>query len=326
MENNLEYRLFCKSCEDLPIFFKDWWLDSVCGYGNWLGLTLKSENYTKAIWPLPFTKYSFNRLYYSMPPLTPTLGIFFNYPEGIKYSSKLSFEKEVTIELLKKINTFVSFEQTFLPSYTNWLPFYWNGFKQTTRYTYRINDLKNAQKIFDDFQENIRREIRKAQKNKIVVEEVFDLLKFFEVVKQTYIRQNLNINISFDILKKIDENCIANDCRKILAAKDVDGNYHCVIYLVWDKKSMYYLIGGGNPNLRNSGATSLLIYESIKFAASKVHNFDFEGSILEPIERFFRAFGGVQTPIFTISKIEKKEKFLRNLIILKNKIWNQMSK
>jgi hypothetical protein len=30
--------------------------------------------------------------------------------------------------------------------------------------------------------------------------------------------------------------------------------------------------------------------------------FDFEGSMLEPIEHFVRAFGGRQTPYFSVSK------------------------
>lgn len=322
MIENKEYREFCKSTDNLPIFFKDWWLDTVCGENNWIGLTIKSENITKAIWPLPFAKYSFNRLYYSMPRFTPTLGIFFNYPEGMKYCSKLAFEKEVVTELLSKLVKFDSFEQTFLPEFTNWLPFYWNDFQQTTKYTYRINDLKNIDKIFSDFQENIRREIRKAQKQGILVEEINDISLFYSVVEKTYKRQNLKINFPIEIIKKIDVNCNLYNCRKILAAKDLNGKIHCVIYLVWDKNTMYYLIGGGDPNLRNSGATSLLLFESIKFAATKVNCFDFEGSIIEPIEKFFRAFGAIQTPLFTISKTKKKEMILRKVIALKNKLWN----
>ena len=42
--------------------------------------------------------------------------------------------------------------------------------------------------------------------------------------------------------------------------------------------------------------------EAIEDAAKNGRGFDFEGSMVEPIERFCRAFGARQTPYFTISK------------------------
>ena len=76
-------------------------------------------------------------------------------------------------------------------------------------------------------------------------------------------------------------------------------------------------MGGGNPDLRNSGAQSLCMWEAIKFASSLNLSFDFEGSMIEPIERFFRNFGAIQTPFFCIyktnSKLIKIRKFLRRL-------------
>lgn len=57
-----------------------------------------------------------------------------------------------------------------------------------------------------------------------------------------------------------------------------------------------------STRLRNSGATSLLMWEAIKFASTVSKKFDLEGSMLEPVERFFRGFGTVQKPYFTISK------------------------
>jgi len=65
-------------------------------------------------------------------------------------------------------------------------------------------------------------------------------------------------------------------------------------------------MGGGAPDLRNSGATSLCMWEAIQFAATVTKSFDFEGSMLETVERFFRAFGAKQTPYFAISKINSK--------------------
>ena len=74
------------------------------------------------------------------------------------------------------------------------------------------------------------------------------------------------------------------------------------IYIVWDANSAYYLLGGSDPNFRSSGANSLLLWEAIKFASGVTKRFDFEGSMIEPIERYFRGFGATQKPYLSISK------------------------
>jgi hypothetical protein len=75
-----------------------------------------------------------------------------------------------------------------------------------------------------------------------------------------------------------------------------------VAYLVGDRRTTYYLMGGGDPQLRTSGAGSLLMWEAIRRARAVSQVFDFEGSMLRPVERFFRAFGGRQTPYPHVSR------------------------
>jgi hypothetical protein len=47
-------------------------------------------------------------------------------------------------------------------------------------------------------------------------------------------------------------------------------------------------------------------FESIKFALKNNKKFDFEGSMIENIERYFRSFGSIQKSYFRISKINSK--------------------
>lgn len=39
-----EYREFCLNEKNIPIFSKDWWLDSVCGTDNWDVALVKKIN------------------------------------------------------------------------------------------------------------------------------------------------------------------------------------------------------------------------------------------------------------------------------------------
>jgi predicted acetyltransferase len=96
-------------------------------------------------------------------------------------------------------------------------------------------------------------------------------------------------------------------------AEDGNSNYHAAIYLIWDRDCTYYLMGGADPEFRNSGAMSLLIWEGINQAAQRKQSFDFEGSMIEPIEHFFRSFGGEQTHYLQITKRSRKGKFIKLL-------------
>ena len=53
-----------------------------------------------------------------------------------------------------------------------------------------------------------------------------------------------------------------------------------------------------NPFLLKSGGE--------KYAAGVTKHFDFEGSMIEGVERSYRAFGAIQTPYFSITKTNSK--------------------
>lgn len=59
-----------------------------------------------------------------------------------------------------------------------------------------------------------------------------------------------------------------------------------------------------DPEFRNSGAASLLVYSAIKYLHEHdlADKFDFEGSMIFSVEKSFRYFGATQTPYFQIWK------------------------
>ncbi|KHE90870.1 MAG: GNAT family N-acetyltransferase [Candidatus Scalindua rubra] len=148
--------------------------------------------------------------------------------------------------------------------------------------------------------------MKQERQKKVRVYKENSVEKFLSINKLTFERQNLLTPYSMDFLKRLDRACEENNCRNIFFAEDENQQIHSAAYIVWDKQTAYYLMGGGNPSLRNSGAASLLMWEAIKFASTVTKKFDFEGSMLEPVERFFRAFGAVQKPYFAITKINSR--------------------
>jgi hypothetical protein len=290
----------------LCIFQQPWWLDTVAP-NNWKAAEVIIGDEIRARLPYVFTRGLLGLRIITMPQLTPRLGPWLA-PSKAKYAKQLAQQKDLVNALIDQLPPHDYFWQNFHYSITNWLPFYWRGFDAKLLYSYVIDNLEDIDRVWAGFLDNIRTDIRKAQK-KIVVRGDLGIEHFLKINSLTFKRQGKKIPYSFDLVMKIDTACQARNVRRMLFAEDAQGQIHAALYLVWDENSAFYLMGGSDPALRNSGATSLVMWEAIKFAATVTKQFDFEGSMMEPVERFFRAFGAVQKPYFSVTKLSPRAKF-----------------
>ncbi len=299
-----KYIQYCNTVKDISLFQQAWWLDAVCGQQNWDAVINESNGNIVGAWAYPIKK-KYNLKLIAMPMLTPGLGPVITYFAGQKPATQLSHEQQVLDELINQLPNFDLFDLYFLPKYKNHLSFYWKGFTQSTRYTYLINDLTNLDKVFENFNSSIRTQIRKAEKE-ITITESDDIELFYKINSLTFKRQSKKVPYSIAYVKQIDEACKKNNCRKILFAKDASGNIHAAVYIVWDTQSAYYLMGGADETFKSSGAYSLLLWNGIQTASTLTKQFNFCGSMLPTVERFFRSFGGDQTPYLHLKKVNSK--------------------
>lgn len=235
-----------------------------------------------------------------MPRMTPYLGPWLRTSTA-KYANRLSEEKDLLGELIDGLPPFAMFRQAFHPSVTNWLPFFWKGFRQTTQYTYCFEDTADVEKLWSGTRDNVRTDVKKARKQ-VEVEESDDFEHVIRMQKLALARQDMQLSHSDEFMRAFGADCAEHGASKLLLARDAQGRVHACVYLLCDKRTVYYYTGGGDPELRNSGAASLLVWKAIEFASAQGKRFDFEGSMNEPIERFFRSFGATQTPYFEIMK------------------------
>ncbi|MDR1746955.1 MAG: GNAT family N-acetyltransferase [Tannerella sp.] len=294
-----KYRALCQTEESIPIFSQDWWLDVVCGEANWDVLLIEKNDRILAAWPL----YIPLRGVVTMPPYTQTMGVWFApTSDDTKYHSTLEKRQALCNQLIEKLKTRV-FLQNFNYAFTDWLPFYWKGYKQTTRYTYLLKDLNNRNVLRENMNRQMRRNIRDARnKFNIEVKSGVAADSFIQIQDQTFERQRLRNKQDPHVLRHLIAACRERKQGDIWGGYDSDGQLHAAAFVVWQKRSAYYIAGGGNPSFRHSGAHSLVLWEAIKQVSQYTDTFDFEGSMLPGVERFFREFGGVQTPYFAVSK------------------------
>lgn len=281
------------------IFCEPWWLETVAP-GRTRILEVDQGGVLQAAWPLMERRAWWGRRL-TTPPLTPWLGVLFR-PTDDKLPTRLSREKDLVNELVARLPRCGVLRARFHRAFTYWSPFHWHGFEQTTRYTYVLEDLSSPDRLWEGLQKNIRSDIQKATAEGVTVGTI-PVERFWEVHQKTFRRQGLDVPYDFDLVKRLDTACESRNVRRIFAGIGKDGAVHAAAYVVWDRRSAYYLMGGGDPELRNSGATSLVLWEAIKFAAGVAPAFDFEGSMMEPVERFFRGFGATPCPYFVLQRV-----------------------
>jgi hypothetical protein len=292
------------------IFCRPWWLDAVAP-GMWEYVTVESGGKTVAA--MPVVRKGRNIV---MPILTQTLGILFGPIKG-SYPRVLSTKQTLSTEIIDQLPSFNCFSQNFHYSYTDWLPFYWRDFKQSTRYTYVIECI-DPNRNWLGIRKGVRSEIKQAR-SRVEVREDIPLRDFHSICRLTY--KKMERSYPRKTIERIDSACGERDARKIISALSKSGEIVGSIYLVGNSKSTYYLLSGSRLENEHPGVLALLLWEGIQATAGRSKSFDFEGSMVRNISDKFRRFGGVQKPYSYIwkdnyiSSIKKRLRFFKPLLI-----------
>ena len=184
-------------------------------------------------------------------------------------------------------------------NFTNWLPFFWEGFHQTTKYTYVLNDIKKHDNLYEGLKGSTRTEIN--AENNLKIDEVLDINSHYNLVAKSFNHQNKEVHYSFELLQRLDAAIVKNARRIILTATD-DKGIIASIYIIIDNDKAYLLGIGLDRNRPSQGAVKKLIWEGILKSSEWVDTFDFEGSMSYNFEKVFRSFGASQQPYFHIYK------------------------
>lgn len=299
--NKAKYIDFCSLRSDIPLFMKPWWLDALAGVNAWdVAIAEKGGSIVGVMPYVRQTKMTFTSL--AQPKLTQFLGPWI-LKKNAADQVNVSYYRRIMDELIGMLPSCDRYLQCWSPKIIDWMPFYWAGYSQTTKYSYFIRNNLSDKQLWSGLKSNVRGDIKKAKdRYKLEVIDDVDFEVFLKLHNMVFTRQSKSVPYSVDLLLRLEMACIENSARKIFGAIDGNGVVHAVVYVVWDANTTYYLMGGSDPHLRGSGAVSLCLFEAIRFSLREGRDFDFEGSMIEPIEKHFRAFGSVQRPYYRVSK------------------------
>ncbi len=289
------------------IFEQPWWLDIVAP-GCWKEIIVKDDN--DNVIARQALVFKGNRLY--MPKLTQTLGIWLSEKAQIDYGSR----KKAIQGIISQTKDFSSAAICLSPENDYILPYRWAGYELEPRFTYRLSDLSDTEALYSGFNKTARKNIKYAS-NKVNISYDLNKDELWDTLNKTFQGQSRKNPMDKELVFRIVEECEKNGNGKYICAKDPEGNVHSCAYFVYDDKVCYYLLGATDPEFRSSGAQSLILWEGIKFASGVSRVFDFEGSMIEGIENFFRQFGGNCCVYYEVRKQSLINEVLR---IIKPKI------
>lgn len=239
--------------------------------------------------------------YYRNPPFSPHIGLFF------ENRSKNPAKAQSTVKnILSAVSNFLlslrfrMFSAALPPGISDSQPFTWDGFKVIPSFTYRIDLSAGPERIFGEMMPERRNDINKARKDGIETIEVSDMDLVGNLVRKTFARQDKSLDMIH--LESI-LNIYANENNSYAFVSFQEGKPIATCFCIYDKRTVYYLLGGYDDQNSHKGAGASAIWKAIEKAAiMKVDFFDFEGSMVPQIERYFRGFGGALTPYYTVNR------------------------
>ena len=294
-----EYISYCNEKKSLPLFHRAAWWNLVLE--NW---QVEKVSAIEADAYLPYAFYKKWGFRFSRNPfLTPYSGLVF-------LSEDYSVEQKQA--LVEKAILFL--EQFSISQYDSH-PLLSQGIKSnTTKTTFLLPLDKSIEEIFSSFKSSLRRQIKKASKN-LTIETSYDISAFHKIYLDSLQKQKSNEIVPKELISKTLAYCEQKNCGQLFVARSNNGSIHASIFYVFDQKCAYYLLGGSATQHLGSGAMGLLLWHCIHEAhKQQLEYFDFEGSEVPGVARFFSGFGGnkIDYPILS-AKTDPKLKTLLKL-------------
>jgi hypothetical protein len=313
MNPNIVFHLFCEEEPMLPLFMQAGWMNALCGKNtegvqNW-SCVLACDEKDAIEGVLVFQirkKWGFTTL--SEPPLSPFCGIWLRPKTFKKQHEHYHFVKKTLAALIEQLPKAHRYQFRFHYNLTDWQPFYWAGWQQTTRYTYVLNLIENAD-FFQNYNTNTQRNCRKADRiftyTLAAADDHTAFAKFLKINQLTYKRQGLKPAFFNAQFEKADTYLSEQSACWLFFAKNTEGVVCAAMYVALDKNNStaYYLGGGATDFGRDNGAMHGLMHHILTYSQQQgFEKFDFEGSMLVGVEAFFRGFGGRLMSYFQVKK------------------------
>jgi hypothetical protein len=217
---------------------------------------------------------------------TPYQGLLFMTDASVLPRQRLLDELRITEFALQALTgRYRSVAMALSWNFRDLRPFLWHNyhdaalgqFKTSPRYT-AVLDLRSldAQGLASQARACRRQELRRAAA--YTVQEEHDVERFLTLYELTFARQGINLPpATLQLVRTITEAAVAQGYGRISSCSTPQGVASMMLVL-YDRQRAYYLFAANDPDQRNTGAATRLMFENLHFAQQRgVAEFDFVG-------------------------------------------------
>lgn len=297
----LDKHIFSEKAEPhIGVFASKKWLDVYGDDLTLIGIYKDEHQLIGGFYYLKTKKYGFD--FIKLPPYTPHCALFFE-GQSKNASSVNNFSKEIMQDVCEyfKSQKCSLFILAFPYKIKDLQHFIWNNYKVIPNYTYQIDLSKSIDVIKGNFDSKHRNVINKAIKDGVEV----SCNSLNSEITYDFFKQNL-LQAGANVYEKELKNilCLFSDStNSFTMSATFNGRVAGMVHCIFDKNVCYYLLGGTDKNSGAQGVNNLLVQYSIEKAKELGCSiFDFEGSMLKGVEKFFRGFGPELVPYYTVNK------------------------
>lgn len=278
----------------VSLFHEYWWLEAVTE-GRFSEVEVTQGDYLAGRLPFVITRRKGFRIM-GMPDFTHLLGPLVNSSDG-KPQTRIMNRLSTVGSLIERLPPFDYFKQTIDPTaddglaLIDGLAFQSHGFQVGHQYTFQIDCRADLDTLLAGMHFKVRQHIRRAEEQRRI-ETVDDPQKFVRFYMANLIKTDRQSYMQFDRFSVLFSECRARNCGEILAAVQPDGVPVAMTFLVWDDRTMYYLMSTRDIDVRDNGSPNLLVWTAMKRAHERGLFFDLDGVSNIGMARFLSGFGG----------------------------------
>ncbi len=306
MSSKERYRELCDAYGDrIPVFQQAWWMDTVCNGKEWDALLAADSDRILAAMPCLIRR-RLGMRYIIQPQLTQFSGPVFFPPDDLSPQRRVDFEHNACKLLIDKLKALKPdfFRQRLSPEVTDWLPFHWAGFSQTTRYTYRITDIGDTQRVFDAFDRSKERQRRIRRIAECYTVDTSITSADFAKLHTAYWHSRGQHDVTPEcLMRRVVDTATARGQGLTLGLRDSEGVLQAAWFAVFDSRCAHALLSAKASASTPADVSALLVWRMIEHLAPHTAAFDFEGSMEPTLEYFYRSFGASQVPLHEVSLV-----------------------
>jgi hypothetical protein len=235
----------------------------------------------------------------SIIEMTPYGGVILSQSPSSKVREQEQRYNNIIESLIKSVSAerFDNIRLVNSPDVVDVRPFVWRDWNSKIFYTYYLNLDNNS------ISKDARWTMNRALKNNIIVEKAEDISVFYELFKETFLRQGLKPPASYRFFNEIYNMLQRQNRGEMWIARTKSGEAAASEIIVYDNKRAYRWSAASHTDLRKTGAPTLLlceIFQDLKKRGFKEINL--MAANTPQLTKFITSFNPKLVPYYSLEK------------------------